>query len=60
MTDQKDRKKKAEEKDTDFTDEVGGGEDDVFTKEDFLAALKKVTRKIVPKQPAEGTGKTSE
>lgn len=40
----KDKKKK--EKDTDYTDELGGGEDDVFTEEEFMKALKKVSKKL--------------
>jgi hypothetical protein len=39
-------KDKKEEKDTDYTDELGGGEDDVFTEEEFMKALKKVSKKL--------------
>lgn len=59
MTDPKD-KNKQEKEDTDYTDERGGGTDDVFTKEDFLATLRKVTKKVEPEQPDEETEKTSE
>ena len=46
MADPKDKKKKLE-KDTDFTDEQGGG-GDAFTEKDFLDALNKATRPVEP------------
>ncbi len=59
MTDPKD-KKKQKKKDTDFTDEMGGGaQESPMTREGFLKTLHKVTRPV-PKSPAPKKSKTSE
>ena len=57
MNDPKDIKRKKEE-DTDFSDELGGGTDDVFTKKEFMKALDKVIERKI--SPDEGKSKTSE
>ncbi|MBT3240893.1 MAG: hypothetical protein HON98_05870 [Chloroflexi bacterium] len=45
-------------KDTDFTDEIGGGEDDVFIKDDFFRVLDRAISS--PKPHEQETGGTSE
>lgn len=62
MNDPKDKKKKkkSKEKDTDFTDEQGGGEDDVFSKQDFLRVLDRAIDPPKKKKPDSKRGKTSE